>query len=151
MMVVFAYLHIVGGGISVVVTLATTSVMWLLSHLVTKPTDRPSLMNTLAVAGAAYWVLANTLLFFGSIKRWKVDADSILIITVARACLKKALVSCGWFSAGTVTGEESRLVVASGCDGCPETGSRDDFECLGYCRRVRFFHGRRPVVIPQLW
>jgi CheY-like chemotaxis protein len=42
----------------------------------------------------------------------------------ARECLKKASESCGWFNAGAGTGEEFRLVVASGCCGRPDTGSR---------------------------
>jgi hypothetical protein len=83
MMVVIAYLHFVGGGVSVLVTLAITSAIWLLSHCVTKAAGRQSLMNTLAVAGVAYWVLAHTLLNFGAIKSWRVDGDSILIIAVA--------------------------------------------------------------------
>lgn len=69
---------------------------------------------------------------------------------IASECLKKASVSCGCFNAGAGTGEESRLVVASGCCGRPDTGSRDDFGCLGYCRRVRFSHRRRLVVILRL-
>ena len=50
---------------------------------------------------------------------------------VASACLKKALVSCGWFHAGVGAGEEFGLEVASGCDGCSQTGSRDDYGGLG--------------------
>ena len=57
---------------------------------------------------------------------------------VASACLKKALVGCGWFHAGVGAGEEFGLEVASGCDGCSQTGSRDDYGGLGCCRRVRF-------------
>ena len=56
----------------------------------------------------------------------------------ASACLKKALVGCGWFHAGVGAGEEFGLEVASGCDGCSQTGSRDDYGGLGCCRRVRF-------------
>lgn len=81
-MAVLAYLHIAGGGISVLATLGTTSAIWILSHCV-KTASRPSLINTLAIAGVAYWTLAQILLSIGVIEFGRVNGDDVLIVSVS--------------------------------------------------------------------